>query len=142
MVVYGTPARYPGRTAMKFMGIDHFVLTVEDVDASCAFYEALGAEVVTFGDDRTAIRFGEQKINLHPVDNDIDFVAAEPTPGGGDFCLVTETAIEAVERQLRKRDIEIIAGPVKRTGATGPITSVYFRDPDANLVEIGTYDEA
>ena len=126
---------------MKFTGIDHFVLTVDDVETSCAFYEDLGAEVVTFGDGRKAIRFGEQKINLHPVNNDIDLVAAEPTPGGGDFCVVTETAIEEVERQLRKRDIKIIAGPVERTGATGPITSVYFRDPDDNLVEIGTYDD-
>lgn len=126
---------------MKFTGIDHFVLTVEDVETSCAFYEDLGAEVITFGDDRKAIRFGEQKINLHPVNNDIDLVATEPTPGGGDFCVVTETAIEEVERQLHKHDIKIIAGPVERTGATGPITSVYFRDPDDNLVEIGTYDE-
>lgn len=127
---------------MKLTGIDHFVLTTEDVEASCAFYENLGAEVVTFGDDRRAIRFGEQKVNLHPVDNDIDLVAAEPTPGGGDFCLITETAIEEIERQLHTRDIEVIEGPVERPGATGPITSVYFRDPDGNLVEIGTYDDA
>ena len=127
---------------MNLTGIDHFVLTVEDVEESCSFYEDLGAEVVTFGDDRTALQFGEQKINLHPVDTDIDLVATEPTPGGGDFCILTETAIETVERQLRTRDIEILAGPVERTGAVGPITSVYFRDPDDNLVEIGTYDDA
>lgn len=127
---------------MKFTGIDHLVLTVEDVDASCAFYEDLGAEVVTFGDDRKAVRFGDQKINLHPVDNDHDtnLVAADPVPGGGDFCLVTETPIEEVERQLRSRGIEIITGPVERSGAVGTITSVYFRDPDDNLVEIGTYE--
>lgn len=139
---YDTPPGYAGSTGMKLTGIDHFVLTVEDVEESCAFYQDLGAEVVTFGDDRKAIRFGEQKINLHPVDNTIDPVAAEPTPGGGDFCVVTETAIEDVQRQLRERDIQIIAGPVERTGATGPITSVYFRDPDDNLVEIGTYGDA
>lgn len=127
---------------MDFTGIDHFVLTVEDVEASCAFYEALGAEVVTFGDDRKAIHFGDQKINLHPVDNDVDLVAADPTPGGGDFCLVIETPIEEVERRLRELDVEIVEGPVERAGAVGPITSVYFRDPDANLVEIATYDDA
>lgn len=127
---------------MEFTGIDHLVLTVDDLDASCAFYEALGAEVVTFGDDRTAIQFGEQKINLHPVENDVDLVAAEPTPGGGDFCVLTETPIEAVERQLRENDVEIIGGPVARTGAVGQLQSVYVRDPDGNLVEIGTYEQA
>jgi catechol 2,3-dioxygenase-like lactoylglutathione lyase family enzyme len=139
--LYETSAGYAGRTGMRLTGIDHFVLTVEDVEKSCSFYEGLGAEVVTFGDDRKAIRFGEQKINLHPVDTDNRPVAAVPTPGTGDFCVVTETAIEDVERQLHEHDIEIIAGPVERTGATGPITSVYFRDPDDNLVEIGTYEE-
>ncbi|SDJ48548.1 VOC family protein [Natronorubrum texcoconense] len=126
---------------MKLTGIDHFVLTVEDVEATCEFYENVGAEVVTFGDDRKALRFGEQKINLHPIDNDVEPVAQEPTPGGGDFCLITETPIEDVERHLREQDIEIIMGPVDRTGAVGPITSVYFRDPDGNLVEIGRYDD-
>ena len=127
---------------MNFTGIDHFVLTVEDVEASCAFYEDLGAEVVTFGDDRKAIRFGGQKINLHAVDNDVDHVAADPTPGAGDFCIIADTPIEAVERELEERDVDIVAGPVERTGAVGPITSVYFRDPDENLVEVGTYDDA
>jgi catechol 2,3-dioxygenase-like lactoylglutathione lyase family enzyme len=125
---------------MEFIGIDHFVLTVEDVETTCAFYEELGAEIVTFGDGRTAIRFGDQKINLHPVDNDIDLVAGEPTVGGGDFCLMTETPIEAVEERLRDRGVEILEGPTGQTGAVGPITSVYLRDPDDNLVEIATYD--
>lgn len=126
---------------MNLTGIDHFVLTVDDVEASCAFYKDLGAEVVTFGDDRKAVHFGTQKINLHPVDNEIDLVAASPTRGGGDLCLLTDDSIEDVKRQLRDRDIEIIEGPVERTGATGPITSVYCRDPDGNLVEIATYGE-
>jgi catechol 2,3-dioxygenase-like lactoylglutathione lyase family enzyme len=125
---------------VKPTGIDHFVLTVDDVEASCAFYEELGAEVLTFGDDRKAVRFGEQKINIHPTDNDITPVAEAPTPGGGDFCLVTETPIEEIERYLRERDIEIIMGPIERSGAVGPITSVYVRDPDGNLVEIGSED--
>ncbi len=126
---------------MELTGIDHLVITVSDVDATCAFYEALGAETVTFGDDRKAVRFGDQKINVHPTDNDIDLVADRPTVGGGDFCLTTETPIEDVEARLAELEVEIIAGPVERTGAVGPITSVYFRDPDDNLVEIASYDE-
>ena len=127
---------------MNVTGIDHFVLTVEDVEASCRFYQKLGGEVVTFGDDRTAIHFGEQKINLHPTDADVDPVAAEPTVGGGDFCLLTETPTEEVQRQLDEQDIELVEGPVDRTGAVGPITSVYVRDPDGSLVEIGTVDDS
>lgn len=123
---------------MNVTGIDHFVLRVEDVDASCDFYEALGAEIVTFGDDRTAVRFGDQKINLHPLDPDVTPVAADPTPGSGDFCLLTEAPIDAVEAELRERGIEIVEGPIERTGAVAPITSVYVRDPDGNLVEIAT----
>lgn len=131
---------------MNFTGIDHFVLTAEDLERSCEFYESLGGDVVTFGEGHRAVRFGEQKINIHPTENDIDPVAAEPTPGGGDFCLVTEMSIEEVQRRLRDRDIEIIKGPVERPGARGHdgsvhLTSVYFRDPDGNLVEIGTYGE-
>ena len=126
---------------MKFTGIDHLVLTVEDVEASCAFYADLGAEVVTFGEDRKAIRFGDQKINLHRVENDHVLVASEPTSGSADFCLLTETPIEKVERRLRNRGVEIAAGPVERSGAVGTISSLYVRDPDANLVEIGTYED-
>jgi len=125
---------------MNLTGIDHLVLTVEDIEASCAFYEALGAEIVTFGDGRTAVQCGDQKINLHPVENDVDLVAAAPTPGGGDFCVRTDAPIDEVERHLRGRDVEIIAGPVERAGAAGALASVYVRDPDDNLVEIGTYE--
>lgn len=128
---------------MNLSGIDHFVLTAEDLERTCAFYEALGAEVVTFGDGRTgerkALRFGDQKINLHPVDTDVEHVAAAPTPGAGDFCLLTETPIAEVEDRLRERDVEIVEGPVERTGTVGRLESVYLRDPDGNLVEIGRY---
>ncbi|SHG39775.1 VOC family protein [Halobaculum gomorrense] len=123
---------------MNTTAIDHFVLTVSDVSASCDFYESLGAEVVTFGDDRKAVRFGDQKINLHPTDGDVTPVAAKPTVGAGDFCLLTETPVEMVEAELREHGIEIVEGPVERTGAVAPITSVYVRDPDGNLVEIAT----
>lgn len=123
---------------MNTSAIDHFVLTVSDVSASCDFYESLGAEVVTFGDDRKAVRFGDQKINLHPTDGDVTPVAAEPTVGAGDFCLLTEAPIDEVEAELRERGIEIVKGPIERAGAVAPITSVYVRDPDGNLVEIGS----
>ncbi|AGB37639.1 VOC family protein [Natronococcus occultus] len=130
---------------MNLTGIDHVVLTVEDVDRTCAFYEALGAEVVTFDDGRTgerrALRFGDQKINLHPVDTDVEHVAAAPTPGAGDCCLLTETPIAEVEARLRECDVEIVEGPVERTGAVGRLESVYVRDPDGNLVEIGRYED-
>jgi catechol 2,3-dioxygenase-like lactoylglutathione lyase family enzyme len=127
---------------MELTGIDHLVLTVSDIEATCAFYsEHLGAEVVTFGEDRTALRFGDQKVNLHPAGDEFDPKAARPTPGAGDFCLTTDTPIGTVERELREAGLELVAGPVERTGAVGPITSVYVRDPDGNLVEIAEYAE-
>lgn len=121
-------------------GIDHLVLTVQDLDETSAFYrDVLGAEIVTFGDDRTALRFGDQKINVHPVENDVDLVADRPTPGAGDFCLLTDDEIEAVIEDVESAGVDIIAGPVEREGARGPMTSVYLRDPDDNLVEVATY---
>lgn len=126
--------------SIRFTGIDHLVLTVEDVEATCRFYEAIGAERVGFGEGRTALRFGEQKINVHPVENDNDLVAEEPTVGGGDFCLLTDEPITEVQRKLEEHGISVVEGPVVRAGAVGQITSVYVRDPDRNLVEIGTYD--
>lgn len=131
-------------TGVAPTGIDHLVLTVEDIERTCAFYETLGGEVVTFGDDRTAVQFGDRKINLHPVDHRVaDHVAATPAPGSGDFCIVVETPIDAVVDHLDEHSIDVVAGPVERAGAVGTLTSVYVRDPDGNLVELGTYgDEA
>jgi len=127
---------------MHLTGIDHFVLTVEDVEATCAFYaDHLGAEVVTFGKGRTALQFGDQKVNLHPAGNEYEPKAARPAPGAGDFCVTTDTPIETVERDLREAGVGIIEGPVERAGALGPMTSVYVRDPDDNLVEIAVYSE-
>lgn len=127
---------------MEPTGIDHFVLTVSDVERACEFYErVLGCEVVTFGEGRRALRFGDQKINLHPDGWDHEPKAERPTPGSGDFCVLTETSIEEVESELRDASVEIVEGPVERTGARGPIDSVYFRDPDGNLVEIARYHE-
>ncbi|MEF8842856.1 MAG: VOC family protein [Haloarculaceae archaeon] len=128
---------------MDLTGIDHFVLTVEDVEATCAFYaDALGAGTETFGGGRRAIRFGDQKINLHPAGDEFDPRAARPTPGAGDFCVTTDTPIETVVEDLREAGVDILEGPVERTGAVGRMTSVYVRDPDDNLVEIATYGAA
>lgn len=125
---------------MKIDRIDHFVLTVKDIEATCAFYErALGMTRETFAGGRTALRFGAQKINLHPAGREYEPKAAHPLAGSGDFCLITQTPIDQVVRHLQDADVDIELMPSQRTGATGPITSVYLRDPDFNLVEVATY---
>lgn len=124
---------------MKPREIDHFVLYVDDIDTTCAFYESLGATCETFGNGRRAIRIGDQKINLHPAGNEYDPHAQAPTPGGGDFCLIVDTSIQEVTRRLGETGIEITHGPVQKTGARGPMDSVYVYDPDGNLVELASY---
>lgn len=122
--------------------LDHFVLTVADLEATCAFYTAIGMEVVTFGAGRLALQFGRHKINLHRKGHEFEPKAQIPTPGSADFCLITTTPLEAVMTHLRRAGLVIEEGPVPRTGAAGPITSVYLRDPDFNLVEIAVYPAA
>lgn len=120
--------------------LDHFVLTVRDIDATCAFYQrVLGMEVIRFGAGRVALRFGRQKINLHPVDNAIKLKADRPGPGSADFCFIAATPIPEVVAHLAACGVAIIEGPNERAGAMGPILSVYFRDPDLNLVEVSNY---
>lgn len=122
---------------MKILGLDHLVLTVADVEATCRFYErVIGMKPVTFGEGRRALRFGEQKINLHPRDASFPLKAAHPTPGSADLCLLTSATPEEVVARLRECGVEILGGPVERTGATGSIVSVYFRDPDGNMIEV------
>ncbi|MFD1626159.1 VOC family protein [Azospirillum griseum] len=117
--------------------IDHFVLTVASIEATCAFYgRALGMETVTFAGGRKALAFGQQKINLHEVGREFEPKAQRPTAGSGDFCLISETPLDTIIAHLRAQRIEIEIGPVDRTGAQGPLRSVYIRDPDGNLVEI------
>ena len=116
--------------------LDHLVLTVRDIAATCAFYKLLGMEVRRFREGRVALHFGTQKINLHPLDNDVDIVAAQPTAGSADLCFILSVPVAEAERRIRAAGIEIEAGPVQRTGATGPIMSLYIRDPDGNLVEV------
>jgi len=123
--------------------LDHLVLTVHDLDATLDFYtRVLGMDAITFGGGRKALRFGRQKINLHEVSRTFEPKAARLTPGSADLCLITATPLAAVHEHLRAHDVDVIEGPVGRTGAEGPITSVYVRDPDDNLIEIATYDAA
>jgi catechol 2,3-dioxygenase-like lactoylglutathione lyase family enzyme len=125
---------------MKIDRLDHFVLTVADIEASCDFYSrVLGMEVVSFGEGRKALSFGIQKINLHKHRHEFEPKARQPTPGSGDFCLITSEPLDKVIEHLHQCGVAIEEGPVQRTGARGPIQSVYFRDPDANLVEVSNY---
>jgi catechol 2,3-dioxygenase-like lactoylglutathione lyase family enzyme len=116
--------------------LDHFVLTVADPEATVAFYERLGKERVDFDDGRLALRFGDQKINLHQAGRPIQPHARRPTPGSADVCLLVAGTLDEVERELERAGVVFELGPVPRTGATGPIRSLYLRDPDGNLVEL------
>lgn len=126
---------------MKIDALDHLVLTVADVAATCAFYtRVLGMQEVTFGAGRKALAFGAQKINLHPHGHEFEPKARRPTPGSADLCLLTSLPIAEVIEHLHRQEVTIEEGPVARTGARGPINSVYFRDPDGNLIEISRYN--
>jgi catechol 2,3-dioxygenase-like lactoylglutathione lyase family enzyme len=120
--------------------LDHLVLTVADIDRTVEFYtRVLGMEVVTFRGDRKALTFGASKINLHQAGHEFEPKALRPTPGSVDVCLIVSESLDAVMAELAAHDIAIEEGPVERTGATGPIVSVYLRDPDQNLVELSNY---
>lgn len=123
--------------AISIDRLDHLVLTVRDLEKTCAFYvDVLGMERRSFGDGRTALHFGRQKLNLHEAANPIDPNVRHATPGSADLCFITETPIEEVARDLRAAGIDIITGPGERSGAVGPLMSVYVYDPDENLIEI------
>ncbi|MBV9228736.1 MAG: VOC family protein [Chloroflexi bacterium] len=122
---------------MQIDSIDHVVLTVRSIEETCAFYaNVLGMQVVTFGGGRKALQFGTQKINLHEAGKEFEPKALKPTPGSGDFCLITQIPLEQVIAHVNACNIPIVEGPVDRTGAIGPLRSVYVRDPDGNLVEV------
>jgi catechol 2,3-dioxygenase-like lactoylglutathione lyase family enzyme len=125
---------------MKVDRIDHFVLTVASIDTTCDFYQrVLGFERHSPEGKPTSLSFGRQKINVHQADRTFDPKAHRPTPGAADFCLVTLDPIDAVVAQLDRCGVAVEKGPIERTGAVGPMMSVYFRDPDGNLVEVSRY---
>jgi catechol 2,3-dioxygenase-like lactoylglutathione lyase family enzyme len=126
--------------AVRIDRLDHLVLTVASIDASCAFYErTLGMTVVRFGQGRTALAFGAQKINLHQAGSEFVPHAQQPVPGSADLCFIATTALPAAMAHVRAQGVAIIEGPVDRTGAMGPMRSFYFRDPDGNLIEVSNY---
>lgn len=125
---------------MKISHLDHLVLTVADIETTCQFYQsALNFEVITFGENRKALLFGSQKINLHEAGKEFEPKALRPTVGSADLCFVAETPIDEVMAHLHVQNISIVEGPLERTGATGKILSIYLRDPDQNLIEISNY---
>ena len=127
---------------MKIDRLDHLVLTVKSIARTCEFYSnVLGMEVLTFGEDRKALVFGTQKINLHESGEEFEPKAHRPTPGSADVCFITKVPLTDVIDHLSRHDVKVLEGPVKRTGAVGQILSVYFRDPDMNLIEVSNYAE-
>lgn len=117
--------------------IDHLVLTVRNIEASCNFYHhVLGMDIVTFGDNRKALQFGTQKINLHETGKEFEPKALHPTSGSADICFISNQPLSQIKNHLISCDVEIVAGPVIRTGATGAIESIYIYDIDGNLIEI------
>jgi catechol 2,3-dioxygenase-like lactoylglutathione lyase family enzyme len=129
-------------TGLGVVSLDHFVLTVRDLDATLAFYERLGFTPFTYDlpgiGRRHALRFGDQKLNLHEAGAELAPHARTPTPGSADVCFLTRLPPEDIVERLAAAGVEIVEGPVERTGAVGPMTSVHFRDPDRNLIEVAT----
>ena len=121
---------------MKIDSLDHLVLTVADIERACVFYEAVLGMAHIEADGRHALTFGSQKINLHQADHTFEPKAQHPTPGSADLCFLTAIPIPDVITHLARCDVPLVEGPVARTGAGGPLLSVYVRDHDGNLVEI------
>lgn len=120
--------------------LDHLVLTVADIDATVDFYtRVLGMQAVTFGARRTALAFGHSKINLHRAGHEFEHKARRPAPGSADLCLIAADPLDQVIGELTAHGVPIKEGPAERTGATGPILSVYFRYPGQNLIELSTH---
>lgn len=141
---FAEPHRYAKKRASRddvcVNNIDHIVLTVRDIQKTCEFYsDALGMEVIEFPNGRKALRFGRQKINLHEYGKEFEPKALHSAPGTADICLITETPISIFVSHLERQGIDVIGGPVERTGASGKIESIYIRDPDGNLVEVSNY---
>lgn len=122
---------------IRISHLDHLVLTVADIEATCEFYRrVLGMSVETFAQGRKALKFGNQKINLHEAGREFDPKANQPVPGSADLCFIAETTLAEVIAHLEAADVPVEEGPVERAGANGTIRSIYFRDPDGNLIEV------
>lgn len=122
---------------MQISNLDHLVLTVNDIEKTVSFYESvLGMKKEVFGRGRMALKYGTQKINLHQAGNEFEPKANKPMPGSADLCFITVTPLAEAIEHVKKCGVEIIDGPVERTGANGSILSFYFRDPDKNLIEV------
>jgi catechol 2,3-dioxygenase-like lactoylglutathione lyase family enzyme len=122
---------------MNIEQLDHLVLTVKDINKTTEFYNrVMGMEVITFGNNRKALRFGQQKINLHLIDHEIEPKANKPTSGSADLCFISTTSMDDILHHLKICDVEPLFPPAHRTGATHKLLSVYFRDPDNNLIEV------
>jgi len=127
---------------MKVKRLDHLVLTVQDIQRSVDFYTShLGMKEITFGTGRKALGFGEQKINLHEAGKELEPKASHPLPGSADLCFIVEDPVPELAATLGRAGVEIIEGPVHRAGALGKMLSIYFRDPDGNLIEVSNYPE-
>jgi catechol 2,3-dioxygenase-like lactoylglutathione lyase family enzyme len=123
--------------------IDHIVITAFDVERTIDFYaRVLGMEPITFAGGRRGLAFGRQKINLHQAGREFEPKALKPTPGSIDLCFITEIPLEDVVAHVKGCGVKIAAGPVEKTGALGPMQSIYFRDPDGNLIEVSKYEDA
>jgi catechol 2,3-dioxygenase-like lactoylglutathione lyase family enzyme len=125
---------------MRINRIDHLVLTVADIERTVEFYgRVLGMQRIEFAGGRIALACGAQKINLHQSGKEFEPKAERVMPGSADLCFIADTPIDEVVEQLRRQNVDIIEGPVPRSGAGGPIISVYLRDPDGNLLEVSNY---
>ncbi|XP_061899771.1 glyoxalase domain-containing protein 5 [Entelurus aequoreus] len=140
--VFPTGVRLKATCPVEVSHVDHLVLTVKSVSETIDFYTStLGMEVVTFKGNRKALGFGKQKFNLHQLGQEFEPKAKNPMPGSADLCLVTKTPLTTVAAHLKVCGVQIEEGPVERTGAVGTITSLYFRDPDKNLIEVSNYNQ-
>jgi catechol 2,3-dioxygenase-like lactoylglutathione lyase family enzyme len=124
---------------MNIQAIDHIVITVKNIDRTCRFYESVLGMIRKTENNRTSLHCNNQKINVHEVGTIIDTKVLHATPGSADICLITDSSIENILRHLESKKITIIEGPCNRLGANGTIASVYFYDPDENLLEVSTY---
>ena len=126
---------------MEVNRLDHLVLTVSNIERTVIFYEkVLGMKRIEFGEGRLALTFGNQKINLHQLGKEFEPKAGNVKEGSADLCFILDSSIDEAKSHIEKCGVEIIDGPIARTGAIGKITSLYFRDPDKNLIEVSTYN--